>query len=61
MGALYTEQPHYLIQNEPSEFFAARTRLLFEMEMDCPTIATTQAAYILSALEAAQGHHSRGK
>jgi len=28
--------------------------------MDSPTIATTQAACILSALESANGHDSRG-
>ncbi|KIW94685.1 uncharacterized protein Z519_04662 [Cladophialophora bantiana CBS 173.52] len=60
IGALYSTRRHPAIQDSPSDFFGARTRLYLETEMDRPTIATTQAAVILSAFESANGHDSRG-
>ncbi|OQV03672.1 Fungal Zn2-Cys6 binuclear cluster domain-containing protein [Cladophialophora immunda] len=60
IGALYSTRRHPAIQDSASDFFGARTRLYLETEMDRPTIATTQAAVILSAFESANGHDSRG-
>jgi hypothetical protein len=61
IGALYSSRRHPAIQDSPSDFFGARTRLYLEMEMDRPTMATTQAAVILSAFESANGRDSRGQ
>lgn len=61
IGALYSAREHPAIQDSPAELFGARTRLYLEMEMDRPTIATTQAAVIISAFESANGHDSRGE
>ncbi|KAK5194966.1 hypothetical protein LTR92_005096 [Exophiala xenobiotica] len=60
IGALYSARQHSAIQESASDLFGARTRLYLEVEMDRPTIATTQAATILSAFESANGHDSRG-
>ncbi|OAG42045.1 hypothetical protein AYO21_03780 [Fonsecaea monophora] len=60
VGALYSTRRHPAIQDSASDFFGARTRLYLETEMDRPTIATTQAAVILSAFESANGRDSRG-
>ena len=60
MGAFYSSRDHQSIEERPSDFFAARTRILLEIEMDSPTLATTQAAIILSAHESANGRDSRG-
>ncbi|KAK5000697.1 hypothetical protein LTR66_000488 [Elasticomyces elasticus] len=59
MGAFYSKRDHPGIEERPSDFFAARTRIYLEIEMDSPTLATTQAAMILSAHEAAKGRDSR--
>lgn len=58
-GAYYSKRDHASIEERPSDFFAARTRIFLEIEMDSPTLATTQAAMILSAHEAANGRDSR--
>ncbi|KAK5000898.1 hypothetical protein LTR66_000315 [Elasticomyces elasticus] len=59
MGAFYSKQDHSGIEERPSDFFAARTRIYLEIEMDSPALATTQAVMILSAHEAANGRDSR--
>jgi hypothetical protein len=58
-GAFYSQRDHPRIDERPSDFFAARTRIFLEIEMDSPTLATIQAAMILSAHEAADGRDSR--
>jgi len=58
-GAFYSKRDHPSIDERASDFFAARTRIFLEIEMDSPTLATTQAAMILSAHESANGRDSR--
>ncbi|OQV08552.1 Fungal Zn2-Cys6 binuclear cluster domain-containing protein [Cladophialophora immunda] len=46
--------------DEPPEFFAYRAKILLEIEMDSPSMATIQALGTLSAHEAAFARDSRG-
>ncbi|KFY74649.1 hypothetical protein V499_05312 [Pseudogymnoascus sp. VKM F-103] len=43
-----------------AEFFNARAKLLLQIEMDSPSVATIQALVIMSAIEAASTRDSRG-
>ena len=43
-----------------AEFFNARAKLLLQIEMDSPSVATVQALVIMSATEAACTRDSRG-
>jgi len=43
-----------------AEFFSSRAKILLEIEMDSPTIATVQALVIMSASEAAFTRDARG-
>lgn len=46
---------------EPAgEFFGARAKVLLDIEMDSPNVATVQALVILSAVEAAYTRDARG-
>ncbi|RFU25165.1 hypothetical protein B7463_g11171, partial [Scytalidium lignicola] len=42
------------------EFYNSRAKVLLDIEMDCPSIATVQALVIMSALEAAATRDARG-
>ncbi|OAL22856.1 hypothetical protein AYO22_06764 [Fonsecaea multimorphosa] len=46
--------------DDPPEFFASRAKVLLEIEMDSPSMATVQALGTLSAHEAAYARDSRG-
>jgi hypothetical protein len=48
------------IPDSAPEFFSARAKVLLEIEMDGPTVATVQALVIMSALEAAYTRDARG-
>ena len=42
------------------DFFATRSKLLLDLEMDAPTLSTVQSLVVLSAVEAALTRDARG-
>ncbi|KIW84801.1 hypothetical protein Z517_00189 [Fonsecaea pedrosoi CBS 271.37] len=48
------------IKDDPAQFFARRTKVLLDIEMDCPAMATVQAILVISSYEASSGRDSRG-
>lgn len=60
VGAAYSLRPHPGNQDDAAEFFCSRARILIDIEIDSPTVATVQALLLLSAHEAARGRDSRG-
>lgn len=43
-----------------ADFFATRSKLLLDLEMDAPTLSTIQSFAVLSAIEAALTRDARG-
>ncbi|KAH0846686.1 putative Fungal specific transcription factor [Fonsecaea pedrosoi] len=60
IGAAYATRKHPAIKDDPAEFFAHRSKVLLDIEMDSPNVATIQALVTLSAHEAAYARDSRG-
>ncbi|KAJ9626778.1 hypothetical protein H2204_009923 [Knufia peltigerae] len=60
IGAAYATRKHQAIKDDPAEFFAHRAKVLLDIEMDSPSVATIQALVTLSAHEAAYARDSRG-
>ncbi|KIW35020.1 uncharacterized protein PV07_01747 [Cladophialophora immunda] len=60
IGAAYATRKHPAIKDDPAEFFAHRAKVLLDIEMDSPSVATIQALVTLSAHEAAYARDSRG-
>lgn len=62
IGAKYANRPHAAIPSghTPAEFFTDRARILLEIEMDSPTMATVQTLLVLSACAAADAQDARG-
>jgi hypothetical protein len=49
------------MDEDPSEFFGHRAKVLLEIEMDSPTLATVQALLVLAAHEATRVRDTRGE
>ncbi|KAK5204078.1 hypothetical protein LTS03_009873 [Exophiala xenobiotica] len=60
IGSAYTDRTHPGVNDATDEFFAFRSKIYLEIEIDSPTIATAQALLILSSHEAAHARESRG-
>jgi hypothetical protein len=50
--------PH--LPDHLADFFATRSKLLLELELDAPTLSTVQSLVILSAVEALLTRDARG-
>jgi hypothetical protein len=50
--------PH--LPDQLPDFFATRSKLLLELELDAPTLSTVQSLVILSAVEALLTRDARG-
>ncbi|EXJ56258.1 uncharacterized protein A1O5_12714 [Cladophialophora psammophila CBS 110553] len=62
LGAFHSTRPFpaAIPADAKCDFFAARARVLIDLEMDHPTLATVQALIILSFYEAGRGDDARG-
>ncbi|KAH9214488.1 fungal-specific transcription factor domain-containing protein [Leptodontidium sp. 2 PMI_412] len=59
-GSSLTSRTDLGSPHDAAEFFSSRAKLLLEIEMDSPSIATVQALVIMSAIEAAFTRDARG-
>ncbi|EXJ73598.1 uncharacterized protein A1O5_03360 [Cladophialophora psammophila CBS 110553] len=60
VGATLTSRTYPHLPDPLSDFFATRSKLLLELEMDAPTLSTVQSLVILSAVEALLTRDARG-
>ena len=59
-GSNLTSRTDIGLPEDAPKFFSSRAKLLLEIEMDCPLVATVQALVIMSATEAASTRDARG-
>lgn len=59
-GSCLNSRTDHGLPNNAAEFFGSRAKLLLEIEMDSPSVATVQALVIMSATEAAFTRDARG-
>ncbi|OAL30328.1 hypothetical protein AYO22_01525 [Fonsecaea multimorphosa] len=60
VGATLTTKTYPHLPDPLPDFFATRSKLLLELEMDAPTLSTVQSLVILSAVEALLTRDARG-
>ncbi|OAP65349.1 hypothetical protein AYL99_01321 [Fonsecaea erecta] len=60
VGASLTSRTYPHLPDPLPDFFATRSKLLLELEMDAPTLSTVQSLVILSAVEALLTRDARG-
>ncbi|RVX74851.1 hypothetical protein B0A52_01128 [Exophiala mesophila] len=60
IGATLTSRQILDLPEDLPDFFATRSKLLLELEMDAPTVSTVQSLVILSAIEALLTRDARG-
>ncbi|OQV10731.1 Fungal Zn2-Cys6 binuclear cluster domain-containing protein [Cladophialophora immunda] len=60
VGATLTNRTYPHLPDPLPDFFATRSKLLLELEMDAPTLSTVQSLVILSAVEALLTRDARG-
>jgi hypothetical protein len=57
---MYSTPDSDRFHTSPPEFFASRTKVYLDIELESPSIATAQATVVLSCFECAAGQDSRG-
>ncbi|EXJ60011.1 hypothetical protein A1O7_04159 [Cladophialophora yegresii CBS 114405] len=60
VGATMTTRSYPHLPDNLADFFATRSKLLLELELDAPTLSTVQSLVILSAVEALLTRDARG-
>lgn len=60
IGAAFSDRTVFELPSPLSEFFAMRARVLLDVDMDSPSVATVQALVLMSAHEAAYMRDARG-
>ncbi|KAK5216245.1 hypothetical protein LTR47_005411 [Exophiala xenobiotica] len=60
IGATMTTRRYAHLPEPLPDFFATRSKLLLDLEMDAPTLSTVQSLVVLSAVEAALTRDARG-
>jgi hypothetical protein len=60
VGATMTTKSYPHLPDQLPDFFATRSKLLLELELDAPTLSTVQSLVILSAVEALLTRDARG-